>query len=56
MEQPIVSAVTSDVTEARITVSGIPDGRASPPRVFRALAAAEVNVDMIVQSSSIGAR
>ncbi len=55
MEQPIVSAVTSDVTEARITVSGIPDRPGIAAALFRALAAAEVNVDMIVQSSSIGA-
>lgn len=55
MEQPIVSAVTSDVTEARITVSGIPDRPGIAAALFRALADASVNVDMIVQSSSIGA-
>jgi aspartate kinase len=54
MEQPIVSAVTSDVTEARITVSGIPDRPGIAAALFRALANASVNVDMIVQSTSIG--
>ncbi len=54
MEQPIVSAVTSDSTEARITVSGIPDRPGIAASLFRALANASVNVDMIVQSSSIG--
>jgi aspartate kinase len=55
MEQPIVSAVTSDITEARITVSGIPDRPGIAAALFRALANASVNVDMIVQSTSIGA-
>ncbi len=54
MEQPIVSAVTSDSTEARITVSRIPDRPGIAASLFRALANASVNVDMIVQSSSIG--
>jgi aspartate kinase len=55
MEQPIVSAVTSDLTEARITVSGIPDRPGIAAALFRSLADASVNVDMIVQSTSIGA-
>jgi aspartate kinase len=54
MEQPIVSAVTSDATEARITVSNVPDRPGIAAALFRALADASVNVDMIVQSSARG--
>ena len=50
MEQAIVSAVTHDVSEAKVTVPACPTGPASPPRLFRELADVDVNVDMIVQN------
>ncbi|MGD0741901.1 MAG: aspartate kinase [Acidimicrobiales bacterium] len=53
MEQPIVSAVTSDVSEAKVTVSGVPDRPGIAAAVFRALADSAVNVDMIVQNTSV---
>ena len=52
MEQAIVSAVTHDVTEAKITVVGVPDRPGIAARLFRALADRGVNVDMIVQNIS----
>jgi aspartate kinase len=52
MEQAIVSAVVHDVSEAKVTVSGVPDKPGVAARVFRALADRNVNVDMIVQNVS----
>jgi aspartate kinase len=52
MEQAIVSAVTHDVTESKVTVSGVPDKPGIAGRLFRELADRHVNVDMIVQNVS----
>jgi aspartate kinase len=52
MEQAIVSAVTHDVSEAKVTVSGVPDKPGIAARLFRELAERDVNVDMIVQNVS----
>jgi len=52
MESAIVSAVTHDTSEAKMTVSGVTDRPGVAARLFRALAEAGVNVDMIVQNSS----
>lgn len=52
MEQAIVSAVTHDVSEAKVTVSGVPDKPGIAGRLFRQLAERNVNVDMIVQNVS----
>jgi aspartate kinase len=52
MEQAIVSAVVHDTSEAKVTVSGVPDQPGIAARLFRLLADADVNVDMIVQNTS----
>lgn len=52
MEQAIVSAVTHDTSEAKMTLAGVPDRPGVAATVFRALADQEVNVDMIVQNVS----
>jgi aspartate kinase len=52
MEQAIVSAVTHDVSEAKVTVIGVPDRPGVAARLFRALADRGINVDMIVQNVS----
>jgi aspartate kinase len=52
MEQAIVSAVTHDVSEAKVTVAGVPDRPGIAARLFRELADVDVNVDMIVQNVS----
>lgn len=52
MEQAIVSAVVHDVSEAKITLAGVPDTPGVAATVFRSLADADVNVDMIVQNVS----
>ncbi|MCU1497792.1 MAG: aspartate kinase [Acidimicrobiales bacterium] len=52
MESAIVSGVVGDASEAKITIGGLPDQPGVAARLFRALASAEVNVDMIVQNVS----
>jgi aspartate kinase len=52
MEQAIVSGVVDDDSEAKVTVTGVPDRPGIAARLFRALADADINVDMIVQNVS----
>ena len=52
MEQAVVTAVTHDTSEAKVTVAGVPDRPGLAARLFRALADRGVNVDMIVQNTS----
>ena len=52
MEQAVVSAVTHDTSEAKVTVTGVPDHPGIAARLFRELAEVDVNVDMIVQNVS----
>jgi aspartate kinase len=52
MEEAIVSAVTDDTSEAKITVGGVPDRPGVAARLFRQLADRGINVDMIVQNTS----
>jgi aspartate kinase len=52
MEQAIISGVTHDTSEAKVTIVGVPDRPGIAARVFRALADEAVNVDMIVQNIS----
>ncbi|MCU1461622.1 MAG: aspartate kinase [Acidimicrobiales bacterium] len=54
MEQAIISAVTHDTSEAKVTITRVPDKPGIAARLFRALADANVNVDMIVQNVSTG--
>jgi aspartate kinase len=53
MEDAIVTAVTHDVSEAKVTVTGVPDRPGLAARLFRGLADRHVNVDMIVQNTSL---
>ena len=55
MEQPIISGVAADVNDAKITVVGVPDKPGEAAAIFRALADASINVDMIVQNVSAAA-
>jgi aspartate kinase len=56
MEKVIISAVTHDFSEAKVTVIGVPDRPGVAARLFGALADANVNVDMIIQNVSEQAR
>lgn len=53
MEQAIISAVVSDTSEAKLTVTGVPDRPGIAARLFRALADRSINVDMIEQNVSL---
>lgn len=52
MEGALISAVTHDNSEAKMTVSGVVDRPGVAALLFRTLADADVNVDMIVQNVS----
>ncbi len=53
MEQAVVTAVTHDLSEAKVTVTGVPDRPGLAARLFRGLADRNINVDMIVQNVSL---
>jgi aspartate kinase len=53
MEDPIISGVVHDVGESKMTLLGVPDRPGVSALLFESLAAANVNVDMIVQNTSI---
>jgi aspartate kinase len=55
MEQAIISGVAHDRSEAKITVVGVPDKIGEAARIFRAIASADINIDMIVQNVSAAA-
>ena len=55
MEQPIISGVAHDRSEAKITVVGVPDKVGEAAAIFKPLADAEINIDMIVQNVSAAA-
>jgi len=55
MEQPIISGVAHDTSEAKITVVGVPDVIGEAAKIFRVIADAGINIDMIVQNISAAA-
>ena len=54
MEQAIISGVAHDRSEVKVTVVGVPDKPGEAAAIFRELAEAEINIDMIVQNISTG--
>ena len=54
VEQAIISGVAHDRSEAKVTVVGVPDKPGEAAAIFRELAEAEINLDMIVQNVSTG--
>ena len=52
VEQPIISGVAHDRSEAKVTVVGVPDRPGEAAAIFETVAGAEVNIDMIVQNVS----
>jgi len=52
LEQAIISGIAHDTSEAKVTILGVPDQPGVAARVFRPLADAGVNIDMIVQNVS----
>ena len=53
MEKTEISGIAHSLNEAKITLSGVPDKPGQAAEIFGALAQHAINVDMIVQSSTI---
>jgi aspartate kinase len=51
MEDPIISGIVTDTSEAKVTVVAVPDRPGISAALFEPLAEANVNVDMIVQNT-----
>lgn len=52
VERPIISAVTHDISEAKVTLQAVPDKPGVAAAVFRRIADMDMDVDMIVQNVS----
>ena len=52
MEQVVVSGISGDRNQAKVTVVGVPDQPGIAAKIFVAIAEAEINVDMIIQNVS----
>ena len=50
MERNVITGIAHDLNEAMVTLTGLPDSPGTVAAIFAPLAAANVNVDMIVQS------
>ena len=53
MEKSEIIGIAHSLNEAKVTLSGVPDKPGQASEIFGALAKHSINVDMIVQSSSI---
>jgi aspartate kinase len=56
MERVVVSGVTCDKNQARITLKGVPDKPGIAAKVFQPISDAGIQVDMIIQTSPSGGR
>jgi aspartate kinase len=52
VEQAIITGVAHDRSEGKVTVTGVPDAPGYAAQIFRALADAEINIDMVLQNIS----
>lgn len=52
MEEPIITGVAGDLSEAKITVIGVPDIPGKAAEIFTIVAGSGANIDMIVQNVS----
>ncbi|MDH6181886.1 aspartate kinase [Microbacteriaceae bacterium SG_E_30_P1] len=55
VEEPIITGVAGDLSEAKITVVGVPDVPGKAAEIFTVVASAGANIDMIVQNVSLAA-
>jgi aspartate kinase len=55
VEAPIIAGVATDLSEAKITVVGVPDVPGKAAQIFKIVAKTDANVDMIVQNVSAAA-
>jgi len=54
VEQAIISGVAHDRSEVKVTVTDVPDKPGEAAAIFKEVADAEINIDMIVQNISTG--
>lgn len=52
MEDALLTGVAHDKSEAKVTVVGIPDLPGYAAKIFRAIADADINIDMVLQNVS----
>jgi aspartate kinase len=52
VEEPIITGVAADLSQAKITVAGVPDVPGKAAQIFTTVAAGNANIDMIVQNVS----
>jgi aspartate kinase len=52
VEQAMITGVAHDRSEAKITVTGVPDHAGVAARIFRVVADAEIDIDMVLQNVS----
>jgi aspartate kinase len=52
VEQAMITAVAHDRSEAKVTVTGVPDKTGVAARIFRVIADAEIDIDMVLQNVS----
>ncbi len=52
LERPIVTGVTADANQAKVTLAGVPDAAGAAARIFRLVARAGARVEMIVQNAA----
>ncbi len=55
VEQAMLTGVAHDRSEAKVTVTAVPDKPGVAARVFRTIADAEIDIDMVVQNISMAA-
>ena len=54
VEQAMLTGVAHDRSEAKVTVTGVPDERGKAAQIFRVVADHEINIDMVLQNISHG--
>ncbi|WP_028849795.1 aspartate kinase [Thermocrispum municipale] len=52
VEQALITGVSHDTSEAKITVTDVPDYKGAAARIFRAVADANIDIDMVLQNVS----
>ena len=52
VEEAVLTGIATDTSEAKVTVLGIPDRPGEAAKIFRAIAEAEINIDMVLQNVS----
>jgi aspartate kinase len=52
VEQAMITGVAHDRSEAKVTVTGVPDQAGVAARIFRVVADAEIDIDMVLQNVS----